>query len=213
MQLYGKDSDYSILPTPRCFNLVELSSANSERERLRHLVQGWDPEGLIDCLDPISKHLLFGLALTVGSACGSHPPSREKCLAAFTATNKGKLMAGARAWSKHSHRSEEYENGGTKRMGWWGKPSGPVAGINEKSLELFERVMDGATWKNLHWLPHQILVYEVRVEEGYGMRWSQDRSGVGAVGGDLTEETEPPWTMRGFVEPMMENGHELGWRH
>jgi hypothetical protein len=23
----------------------------------------------------------------------------------------------------------------------------------------------------------------------------------------------PNWVFRGFVEPMMENGHEVGWRH
>jgi hypothetical protein len=46
--------------------------------------------------------------------------------------------------------------------------------INSNSLKLFWRIMNNATWRNLHWLPHQILVYEVRVEEGYGMRWSRD---------------------------------------
>jgi hypothetical protein len=65
--------------------------------------------------------------------------------------------------------------------------------------------MDNATWRNLHWLPQRALVYEVRVLEGYGMRWSQDQSDDG--------EEEKPWSFRGFVEPMMENGHELGWRH
>jgi hypothetical protein len=88
--------------------------------------------------------------------------------------------------------------------------------------------VDGATWRNLHWLPHRVLVYEARVREGYGMRWAQDRSRVpdAAVGpdadaadhadaaGDTGDETAaPPWIFRGFVEPMMENGHEVGWRH
>ena len=95
--------------------------------------------------------------------------------------------------------------------GWWGKPSGPVAGINEKALTLFWRIVEGATWRNLHWLPHQVLVYEMRVEEGYGMRWYQDQ-GRGGVGG-VVEVEDIPWTFRGFVEPMMEGGHEVGWRH
>jgi hypothetical protein len=50
--------------------------------------------------------------------------------------------------------------------------------------------MDGATWRNLHWLPHAVLVYEVRVPEGYGMRWSQDRSALVTgedVGGTASE--------------------------
>jgi hypothetical protein len=75
--------------------------------------------------------------------------------------------------------------------------------------------VDGTTWRNLHWLPHQVLVYEARVLEGYGMRWAQDRSRVpdaGAVA-DADEAVAPPWIFRGFVEPMMENGHDVGWRH
>jgi hypothetical protein len=51
--------------------------------------------------------------------------------------------------------------------------------------------MDGATWRNLHWLPHAVLVYEVRVPEGYGMRWSQDRSALVDVG-DTASALAPP---------------------
>ena len=175
--------------------------------------------------DPLFVHLSHGLAYTVGSALGSTPPSQDACLAAFLVCNKANLTAGARAWSKHFHRSQPRdvntdlekednstragptESGGNASTGWWGTPSGPVATINERALALFWRVTNGATWRNLHWLPHQVLVYEVRVLEGYGMRWSQDRSDVGNIGNEL------PWVFRGFVEPMMENGHESGWRH
>jgi hypothetical protein len=87
----------------------------------------------------------------------------------------------------------------TDAGGWWGRAKGPVDVINANALELFWKVMNGATWRNLHWLPHEVLVYEVRVQEGYGMRWFRVADG--------------PWEMRGFVEPMMENGHEYGWRH
>jgi len=84
-----------------------------------------------------------------------------------------------------------------------------VAVINEKALALFWKVTNGATWQNLHWLPHQVLVYEIRVSEGYGMRWSQDQSNR-----EVGEEGEnQPWAFRGFVEPMMENGHEAHWRY
>lgn len=117
------------------------------------------------------------------------------------------------------------------------------------ALSLLEKVLKEATWRNLHWLPHQILVYEIRVPEGYGMRWSQDRNpevepvvdqpeeGVLSVAdakdgpttthnkgpvdfqeakdreGVRSEIPERPWVFRGFVEPMIENGHELRWRH
>ena len=93
--------------------------------------------------------------------------------------------------------------------GWWGSPKGPVAIINERAIELFWRVMKATTWRNLHWLPHTILVYEARVQEGYGLRWSQDRSPADSA----DEADERPWLFRGFVEPMMEGGHEAGWRH
>jgi hypothetical protein len=120
----------------------------------------------------------------------------------------------ARAWAKHAHRSD----------GWWGTAHGSVGALNARALELFDKIVDGATWRNLHWLPHRVLVYEARVREGYGMRWAQDRSCVPDSGTDAVDNTDtasdtggettaPPWIFRGFVEPMMENGHEVGWRH
>ena len=203
------------LTAPKCHNMEEVPEAALERTRLRDFLLRSDAGGEEEYLrSPLAKHLLHGLAYTVGSALGRDPPTREECLAAFTIPNKVGLTAGAKAWSKHGHRSQGHPTspgdsaeGGTanatQSKGWWGTPSGSVAKINEKALLLFEKVVDNATWRNLHWLPHQILVYEVRGEEGYGMRWSQD---VGA-------QQPFPWVFRGFVEPMMENGHQVGWRH
>jgi hypothetical protein len=164
-------------------------------------------------------HLAHGLAYTTGSALGSTPPSLATCRAAYLVPNRAKLTAGARAWAKHSHRSAPPpgEEGATDRAmrtrsaGWWGTARGPVAAINEQALALFWKVMHGATWRNLHWLPHRVLVYEVRVPEGYGMRWSQDQSGCEDE--QIREDEERPWMFRGFLEPTMENGHELKWRH
>jgi hypothetical protein len=191
--------------SPRCYNMTELPNASSERLNL--LFNPPDPP------TPLSIHLSHGLALTVGSALGSSPPSTDACLIAFLIPNKAGLTAGARAWSKHFHRSRpsppHEKSSAVSGPGWWGTPSGPVAVINANALTLFWRIMNSATWRNLHWLPHQILVYEARVEEGYGMRWSQDRGGNdGSLGG-----VDRDWTFRGFVEPMMEGGHEVGWRH
>lgn len=212
------------IPVPRCHNVAELPTAAIERARIQAMLSQGDQLALEAELRtiPLSKHLLHGLAYTVGSALGSDPPSRQECLSAFaaSATNTG-LTAGAKAWSKHAHRSSDAESGGDRdRVGWWGgQPKGPVATINEGALVLFDKVMDNATWRNLHWLPHQMLVYEVRVEEGYGMRWSQDRDLLvvkeGEDGGGRSVDTtvRVPWMFRGFVEPMMENGHEVGWRH
>ena len=203
---------------PRCHNMHELPTAATKRARVQHLLFQGDQLALQAELrtSPLSKHLLHGLAYTVGSALGSDPPTRQECLSAFTASasNTG-LTAGAKAWSKHAHRSSDAESG----AGWWGgQPKGPVASINQRALVLFNRVVDNATWRNLHWLPHQVLVYEVRVEEGYGMRWSQDHGqlgvqGEGGAGGSVDTTLRAPWMFRGFVEPMMEDGHDVGWRH
>lgn len=220
------------LQDPHCYGMQEVPSASQERNRVAAILRSRNENMLqkgsstletatIDSGDAetspqLFAHLEHGLAYTVGSALGSTPPSTEGCVSAFLVPNSAKLTAGARAWSKHSHRSQpvdETEKDKRKRStGWWGTPSGPVAMINERALALFWKVMDSATWRNLHWLPHQILVYEVRVAEGYGMRWSQDQSEEARELEGLSKETRP-WIFRGFVEPMMENGHEVGWKH
>ncbi|KAJ6621481.1 hypothetical protein B0H10DRAFT_2017472 [Mycena sp. CBHHK59/15] len=208
------------LPTPYCNGMQEHPSAGVERAKLLSAPrQSSESSGSRNTLglDPLALHLSFGLAYTVGSATGQIPPSVESCLTAFISPNRVGLTAGARAWSKHAHRSQPHNSTPEEvkktesSTGWWGTPSGPVAVINERALELFWKVMNAATWRNLHWLPHQILVYEVRVAEGYGMRWSQDLSAV--EGNDSDAGAIPEWTFRGFVEPMMEGGHEVGWRH
>lgn len=192
----------SKLEDPHCFGLQEVPEASQLRREVS------DNPAQFENADLLS-HLTHGLAYTVGSALGSTPPSIEACLEAYLVPNSAGLTAGSRAWSKHSHRSQpplgdEEEKDKRKRSeGWWGVTKGPVAVINEKSLAIFHKVMDAATWRNLHWLPHQVLVYEVRVAEGYGMRWSQNQ----------VEGEHHPWIFRGFLEPTMENGHELKWRH
>ncbi|KAJ7143322.1 hypothetical protein C8R43DRAFT_1015098 [Mycena crocata] len=202
------------LSDPYCHGMQEHPSALIERAKLAALDS--ESRNNASALDPLSLHISLGLAYTIGSAIGSIPPSSDSCLAAFVLPNSVGLTAGARAWSKHAHRSqpqamsEDEQRTVESSTGWWGTPSGPVAVINERALALFWKVMNAATWKNLHWLPHQVLVYEVRVAEGYGMRWSQDQSGMQTDGDRLQTHD---WTFRGFVEPMMEGGHEVGWRH
>jgi hypothetical protein len=203
-------SCFPAMSAPACANMAELAGAAG----LRALLAA-DPGAVPPAL---ARHLRQGLAYTAGAALGEAAPAREECAAAVAAPNAVGLSAGARAWAKHAHRSD----------GWWGTAHGSVAALNARALELFDKIVDGATWRNLHWLPHRVLVYEARVREGYGMRWAQDRSRVpdaavdanadaadhADAAGDTGDETAaPPWIFRGFVEPMMENGHEVGWRH
>ncbi|KAI0092862.1 hypothetical protein BDY19DRAFT_926802 [Irpex rosettiformis] len=247
-------NEHTLIPEPYCYNMVEHPSAAIERACLNpihsisHIPQRQNHRNTGTKNEMLLSYLSHGLAYTIGSALSClPPPSLEICLQAFLIPNKAGLTAGARAWSKHAHRSGNTTTDDTlastsdamaKSLRWWGTPSGPVARINERAVELFWRVWRGATWRNLHWLPHQVLVYEVRVPEGYGMRWAQHRSepdvndekdhgsGVesgldgspsegGGADADTVEATssDVPWMFRGFVEPMMENGHELGWRH
>ncbi|KAG6820316.1 hypothetical protein H0H93_002403 [Arthromyces matolae] len=201
---------------PHCIGMQELPDAHLERSKLSQLSLELINDEHPPEMTPLFIHLSHGLAYTQGSALGSIPPTTDACLSAFIVTNKAGLTAGGRAWSKHFHRSQSIkarETGDRKTVnaGWWGSPAGPVSVINDGAVALFWRIIHAATWRNLHWLPHQVLVYEIRVPEGYGIRWSQDKS-IGTEGSEETN-TYQPWVFRGFLEPQMENGHELGWRH
>ncbi|KAF6752814.1 hypothetical protein DFP72DRAFT_903692 [Ephemerocybe angulata] len=250
------------LGNPICHSMQEIPGATAQRAYvLRHLKRAQtsssdhiphndldesrsskpdaplEGELEVDPASPLFHHLSQGLALTVGSALGSTPPSTSQCLDAFLVPNKaGTHSRGARVVEAraplaanfpqpHSFPSEGAADSprsqrhlGKSRKGLLGRratdgggrPSGPVQGINERTLKLFWKIVEGATWRNLHWLPHQVLVYEVRVEDGYGMRWSQDQNAT--LDGEVNDSVKP-WIFRGFVEPMMENGHEVGWRH
>ena len=223
--------DPLILGNPHCVGQEEIPNSSEKRARVSEILQSrrlislshsqsHDHSSSSTFLDeendsPLFIHLAHGLAYTIGSALGSRPPSAETCLAAYIVPNKAGLTAGSHAWSKHSHRSlpipsDTAEEDQQKRSaGWWETPSGLIPLINERSLRLLWKVMDNATWRNLHWLPHEVLVYEVRVVEGYGMRWSQDQ----VDRSDGVKKENRPWIFCGFVEPSMENGHALKWRH
>mmetsp|Transcript_52406 Transcript_52406/g.104970 ORF Transcript_52406/g.104970 Transcript_52406/m.104970 type:complete len:137 (+) Transcript_52406:444-854(+) len=133
---------------------------------------------------------------TVGSDT-SLPPLRLRALVeAFQAlhSKNGRaqtLSVGARAWSKHAVRSRDQ---------WWGEVRGSDADKNADAMQRLLRVLAAAVWANQHRLPDGQDVLEVRIEEGYGARWSGGHRGV-------------PLLFRGFLEPMMEGGHEAGWRH
>jgi hypothetical protein len=69
--------------------------------------------------------------------------------------------------SKHYHRSSE---------NWWGNNTGTDAQKNEHARRLLRRILRDSSWLNLHRLPHDVLIFEVRTREGYGARWSADGS-------------------------------------
>lgn len=155
----------------------------SEQDRAIKLLEVFKLLSLRGVLD------LLGLRCTA-SSCAVLPPPRTTLLGAFTRQHcpQAKLSVGARALSKHCHRDSSQQ--------WWGTSTGSEAAKNEHALGIAEKILDSAVWINIHIIPHDVRVLEVRLEEGYGMRWSGDGS-----------------EFRGFLEPQMEDGHSAGWRH
>ena len=150
----------------------------------------------VDGLNAIVKILsargllyLLNIRHTQGSVV-SFPPPMSILLASFNKKHKpkAKLTVGARALSKHCHRDVTCE--------WWGTCVGTEEAKNEHANSVLMRILEDASWINIHLLPHDLKVIEVRHADGYGARWSHD-------GTDF----------RGFLEPQMENGHTAGWRH
>lgn len=168
--------------------------------------------------DPRHMRAVLSLRCTTGSICREKRvllPGAAELLRSFNARHvnvKGGtnalsssvLSVGARALAKHANRS-------TKRK-WWGSSSGPEREKNRHANLLAKRMIHDATWINVHILPPSVPVVELRVAEGYGMRWElifpndSERSGTSV----LACEVGP---FRGFLEPQMPDGHEKGWVH
>lgn len=132
---------------------------------------------------------LLGMRKTVGTR-EIFPCSRttlEKCFTAKHSPNS-QLSVGARALAKHHHRDES--------TSWWGVCTGTEQDKNENAFKIMNKILDNATWLNTHWLPQDIIILEARHFDGYGARWTADGS-----------------SFRGFLEPQMEGGHEIGWKH
>ncbi|KAL5018752.1 hypothetical protein ScPMuIL_004474 [Solemya velum] len=148
--------------------------------RIREIMVKLGKRGLLD---------LLGIRNTVGTQ-HMWPTSRSSLERSFREQNSpnSQLSVGARALAKHHHRD--------KSLSWWGTCTGNEAAKNEHALENMNKILDNATWINIHWLPHDVYVIEARQEEGYGVRWTADGR-----------------SFRGFLEPQMIDGHEVGWRH
>ncbi|CAJ0635474.1 7096_t:CDS:2, partial [Entrophospora sp. SA101] len=64
--------------------------------------------------------------------------------------------------SKHSHRD--------KSTLFWGVCTGTESKKNEQANHVLAKIITNASWVNLHSLPHDILVYEIRNDLGYGQK-------------------------------------------
>lgn len=194
-----------MISTPRCEGMTELAYAEPERTRLRGAVALLEVassslQHVQLAQDVVQLHILQGLAVTPGSAFGEGPPpDRETCWKLFTAlpakrdNQSTPMHVGGKAFTKHSHRDSS---------GWWGISTGTNENKNRLAEDCFKRIWEVATWRNLFWLPHGILAFEVRVVDGHGMRFQKS-----------SDSSEAEWTFRGFVEPVSASSHENRWRH
>lgn len=149
-----------------------------------------------------------GLRHTVGSILSIiTPPDDDTLIKSFNELHRpdttSKLTAGARAYTKHIHRSV------TDKFWHRFKIKGRETEENKnktanKILEYFINE-DNRVWQNVHGLPpfdsYLTYTYEIRIKEGYGMRWS------------YLNEDGSKLKFRGFLEPPCADGHENGWIH
>ncbi len=151
--------------------------------RKRLIVEILEQLGLRGILD------LLGMKQTVGSV-DMLPPSLSTLWESFQRKHKpnAELSCGARALSKHCHRDSTSQ--------WWGTSTGSESNKNEHANQVLDKILTDAVWINIHLLPHDVKVLEVRNQLGYGARWSYNGT-----------------MFRGFLEPQMSDGHSIGWRH
>ena len=151
--------------------------------RKRLIVEILEQLGLRGILD------LLGMKQTVGSV-DMLPPSLLTLWESFQRKHKpnAELSCGARALSKHCHRDSTSQ--------WWGTSTGSESNKNEHANQVLDKILTDAVWINIHLLPHDVKVLEVRNQLGYGARWSYNGT-----------------MFRGFLEPQMSDGHSIGWRH
>ncbi|XP_050212492.1 uncharacterized protein LOC126664244 isoform X5 [Mercurialis annua] len=135
---------------------------------------------------------LLGIAHTVGTASNALPPSKSTLISSFTLpyrpnVNGSTLTQGARALAKHSERSSSK---------YWGVVDGNDSTKNMLALNVINGLIASCCWSNVHIAPQHGTVFEIRVADGYGARWSQDGS-----------------KFIGFLEPYMEDGFAKGYKH
>uniref|UniRef100_A0A3N7F7W0 ASCH domain-containing protein n=1 Tax=Populus trichocarpa TaxID=3694 RepID=A0A3N7F7W0_POPTR len=97
------------------------------------------------------------------------------------------LTHGARALAKHAERSRDR---------YWGILGGSDSTKNRLAMNVISRIIASCCWSNIHVVPQHGAVFEIRVADGYGARWSKDGT-----------------KFIGFLEPYIEDGHSRGWKH
>lgn len=111
--------------------------------------------------------LILGQRLTSASQRDENgiPPTKETLLeSSFESYNKD-ISVAARAWEKHV---------GRKKDSIFGEIKGNTTQKKEKVENLIQYIIAHKTWWNIFYHYKHGLVYEIRVENGQGLRWSAD---------------------------------------
>uniref|UniRef100_A0A7N0U077 ASCH domain-containing protein n=1 Tax=Kalanchoe fedtschenkoi TaxID=63787 RepID=A0A7N0U077_KALFE len=137
------------------------------------------------------QHLL-GLTHTVGTIPEALPPPKSVLLASFTLScnpnvTGSVLTHGARALAKHASRDSSR---------YWGTSVGNDSEKNRQALDVLNKLLARCCWLNIHIVPPHGEVFEIRVADGHGARWTKDGT-----------------QFIGFLEPYSEDGHTKGWKH
>ncbi|RLM57702.1 hypothetical protein C2845_PM18G04770 [Panicum miliaceum] len=135
---------------------------------------------------------LLGMARTAGTVPDGLPPPRSALISSCMRLHQPNVKScsltdAARALAKHVHRSTK---------GWWGDASGSDSSKNELASEAIDCLLCDCCWMNVHLTQPYGPVFEIRVHEGYGARWSQDGA-----------------KFIGFLEPYTPEGFSKGWKH
>lgn len=111
--------------------------------------------------------LILGQRLTPASVRDENgiPPAKEILLeSCFQSYNK-EISIAARAWEKHV---------GRNKNSIFGEIKGNTIQKKEKVENLIQYIISHKTWWNIFYHYKHNLVYEIRVENGQGLRWTSD---------------------------------------
>lgn len=88
------------------------------------------------------------------------PPKPATLLAAATKPFNEYLSLVGRAYTKHAHRSD-----------YWEKVKGSVNKINKYAINVCREIIEQMEWWNVYEHTKHGMIYEVRDQNGYGVRW------------------------------------------
>ena len=179
------------------FNKSEVDSITPLNEKIKTIINTKD----IDIYNYLINNIFIdfncrdiltflGIRKTKGSIDNYIPLDKNILISKFKELNnqKSKLTVGAKALCKHSHRSVTES--------FWPGQEGKEIEKNQNAEKMLNLFLEECVWINMHLLPHNLIIIELRIDKGYGIRW-QVNDGM----------------FRGFLEPQMEDGHEKGWIH